>query len=442
MSVAAGGVAYLHSLAGNWPAMEAEVERAVQAAGAIGEPLLAGHALHASARTAMYQGRFDEAHGACDRLVVLAREENDADHLAWGLSVKVILLAFDGRISEIGPLVAEAKWSTQVWRRSILMAWEAGIHWLAGDIPRALACAEGFVASYPEGLSPRRAVGAIFAALAASEADRPAEAETYLARAQAVYEERGWSFYGHFLDHAAAVLASRRGRREEGRAGLREASSKLLEGQVLPFAAFALVDQAELEADEAGDPEVARNVAAHLEDIAARTDCDLYRGFAAFGRALAELAGGDASSTAGPAEEAVAAFSSLGYRLLQGRALVALGRARAQSDRPAALEAFQSAATTFETCGAVWRREQAKTLMRALGGRGRKVAVAGSGPGALTRREREVAQLAAKGQTARQIADALFVGERTVEGHLASVYAKLGISSKIDLARRAAELGL
>jgi DNA-binding NarL/FixJ family response regulator len=53
-----------------------------------------------------------------------------------------------------------------------------------------------------------------------------------------------------------------------------------------------------------------------------------------------------------------------------------------------------------------------------------------------------VAQLAARGQTARQIAEALYVGERTVEGHLASVYAKLGISSKIDLARRAAELGL
>lgn len=443
MLVAAGGVAYLHSLAGNWAAMDAEVERAVQAAEAIGEPLLAGHALHASARTALWQGRFDEARGACDRLVGLAREENDADHLAWGLSVKVILLAFDGRISEVGPLFAEAQWSAQVWRRSILMAWEAGIHWLAGDIPRALVCAEGFLASYPEGISPRRAVGAIFGALAASEAGRPAEAETYLARAQAVYEERGWSFYGSFLDHAAAVLVSRRGRRDEGRAGLREASSKLVEGQVVPFAALALVDLAELEADVAGgDPEVARKAAAHLEDIAARADRDLYRGFAAFGRALAELAGGDARGAASRAEEAVAVFSSLGYRLFEGRALVVLGRARAQSDRPAALEAFQGAATTFETCGGVWRREQAKTLMRALGGRGRKVAVAGSGPDALTRREREVARLAARGQTARQIAGALFVGERTVEGHLASVYAKLGISSKVDLARRAVELEL
>jgi len=224
--------------------------------------------------------------------------------------------------------------------------------------------------------------------------------------------------------------------------GIREASSKLLEGQVVPFAAFAFVDQAELSADGRGDPEAAQEAAAHLEEIAGRTDCELHRGFSAYGRACAELAGRDARRAAGPAEEAVAVFSSLGYRLLEGRALVVLGRARSRSDRPAALDAFERAAATLDACGAVWRRDQARTLMRALGGRGRKVAVAGSGPGALTRREREVAQLAARGHTARQIAEALFVGERTVEGHLASVYAKLGISSKVDLARRADELGL
>ncbi len=64
------------------------------------------------------------------------------------------------------------------------------------------------------------------------------------------------------------------------------------------------------------------------------------------------------------------------------------------------------------------------------------------GPGSLTRREREVARLAASGMTAKEIAAALFVGERTVESHLASSYAKLGVSSKLELVRRAPELGL
>lgn len=51
----------------------------------------------------------------------------------------------------------------------------------------------------------------------------------------------------------------------------------------------------------------------------------------------------------------------------------------------------------------------------------------------LTRREREVVELAADGLTAREIAAALFIGERTVETHLANSYAKLGISSKREL---------
>ena len=80
--------------------------------------------------------------------------------------------------------------------------------------------------------------------------------------------------------------------------------------------------------------------------------------------------------------------------------------------------------------------------MRGLGGPGRRAAAGALGPGSLTRREREVARLAAHGRTARQIADRLCIGERTVEAHLGSVYAKLGVSSKLELVRREAEFQL
>ena len=60
----------------------------------------------------------------------------------------------------------------------------------------------------------------------------------------------------------------------------------------------------------------------------------------------------------------------------------------------------------------------------------------------LTRREREVIALAAHGRTASEIADLLHIGERTVETHLANAYPKLGVRSKLELVRQAANLGM
>ena len=64
------------------------------------------------------------------------------------------------------------------------------------------------------------------------------------------------------------------------------------------------------------------------------------------------------------------------------------------------------------------------------------------GVDALSRREREVALLASRGETASEIADQLGVSKRTVESHLVNVYGKLEIGSKTELVRRAAELGI
>ena len=65
-----------------------------------------------------------------------------------------------------------------------------------------------------------------------------------------------------------------------------------------------------------------------------------------------------------------------------------------------------------------------------------------AGADALSRREREIVALTMAGETAPAIAKALFLSERTVESHLARAYAKLGVHSKLELARRASELGL
>jgi DNA-binding CsgD family transcriptional regulator len=66
----------------------------------------------------------------------------------------------------------------------------------------------------------------------------------------------------------------------------------------------------------------------------------------------------------------------------------------------------------------------------------------GNGVETLTKREREVAVLAAQGYTAREIGVHLHIGERTVETHVANVCSKLGLKAKVELVRSASRLGL
>jgi predicted ATPase/DNA-binding CsgD family transcriptional regulator len=60
----------------------------------------------------------------------------------------------------------------------------------------------------------------------------------------------------------------------------------------------------------------------------------------------------------------------------------------------------------------------------------------------LTRREREVAGLLAAGMTNRQIAERLFIAERSAEGHVERIRNKLGVRSRTEVATWAVEYGL
>ena len=103
---------------------------------------------------------------------------------------------------------------------------------------------------------------------------------------------------------------------------------------------------------------------------------------------------------------------------------------------------MEEAARIFEACGARWRLDRTLGALAGLGSQGKRAAAAVTGPESLTSRERQAARLAAQGLTARQIGERLFIGERTVESHLARAYAKLGVRSKADLVERASELDL
>ncbi len=62
------------------------------------------------------------------------------------------------------------------------------------------------------------------------------------------------------------------------------------------------------------------------------------------------------------------------------------------------------------------------------------VTVIAQGTAAITRREREIALLAAQGISSKQIASRLFISSRTVDNHLAKVYVKLGVRTRAELA--------
>jgi DNA-binding CsgD family transcriptional regulator len=186
----------------------------------------------------------------------------------------------------------------------------------------------------------------------------------------------------------------------------------------------------------------ATRAAARAEDTARRTGVSLHQALHLLARSWALIGRGQHDRAARVALRAAEGFSCRGYALLAARARVAYAHAAQQSDRDEARDALRRAIGAFDACGAAVRRDEAATLLHRLEPAKRCSTAAVHGSGALTRRERQVAELAAGGYTAAQIATHLHIGVRTVETHLAHSYAKLGVSCKQQLVLRRTELGL
>jgi DNA-binding CsgD family transcriptional regulator len=131
--------------------------------------------------------------------------------------------------------------------------------------------------------------------------------------------------------------------------------------------------------------------------------------------------------------ESVSILRSSPAMLELGRALIDLGSARRRAGaRAQARELLREGLHIAHALGGVTLADQARRELVVAGGRPRRNAVRGCD--ALTPSQLRVARMAAEGQTNRQIAQALFVTQRTVETHLTSTYSKLGISSRPELA--------
>jgi DNA-binding CsgD family transcriptional regulator len=141
-------------------------------------------------------------------------------------------------------------------------------------------------------------------------------------------------------------------------------------------------------------------------------------------------------------ERAVGLFATGPRPLARASALEDLGVARARaSATDSAIEALDGALALYTEAGASWDAGRVRGRLRDHGVRRRLVARerADTGWGAMTDSELAVARRVAQGLTNREVAEQLFVSPHTVSSHLRSIFAKLDINSRLELARIAAE---
>ena len=130
--------------------------------------------------------------------------------------------------------------------------------------------------------------------------------------------------------------------------------------------------------------------------------------------------------------EAVDVLDGAGAAVESARAIVDLGALLRRANRRAeARDLLRDGLDIAHHAGAALVADQAEVELRATGAKPRRATL--TGVEALTASERRVAELAAQGLTNREIAQALFVTARTVEGHLTRTFQKLDLSSREDL---------
>ena len=145
-------------------------------------------------------------------------------------------------------------------------------------------------------------------------------------------------------------------------------------------------------------------------------------------RGLLAAAKGDVEDALKAYEEAIELHAAVSIPLDHARTLLALGAARRRAKRRREARAtLEEALGMFERIGAGLWAERTGIELRRISGRAPM-------PGALTPAEARVAALVVEGKTNREVAAALFLSERTVEGHLAHIFGKLGVRNRREIA--------
>ncbi len=206
-----------------------------------------------------------------------------------------------------------------------------------------------------------------------------------------------------FIGLAGVWVAVARGELSTARRQARGLADSLAEMGMRVFEAMALHDVARL-----GEP---RSVQSRLAELGDQIDGSLAKTFAAHARALA---GGRAEEL----HDVSTTFERMGATLFAAEAAAEVSRLHdGAGRRGSALAQATRARELAEQC------EGART----------PALLDLETPLPLTAREREIANLAARGLTNREIASRLVVSVRTVDNHLHHIYSKLGVEGRSAL---------
>ena len=165
-----------------------------------------------------------------------------------------------------------------------------------------------------------------------------------------------------------------------------------------------------------------------------------------FARAMADLSVAavalverDGERAAGHSQAAVEALESVGHLYDAARARLVAGRSFALAgEREQATAELERAAADFGSFGVARYRAEAERELRKLGRAVYHRSTHGSdvaGVASLTARELELARLVVDRKTNPQIAAELFLSQKTVETHLRNIFRKVGVSTRVELAR-------
>lgn len=211
-----------------------------------------------------------------------------------------------------------------------------------------------------------------------------------------------------------------------------EARSRAARSNVLP----ALVEIMLAE----DDVSAGRTAADELLAIAGEVDAAFLHAVAASAHGAVLLAEGNPRAALDALRRAWNMWLALEAPYEVARVRVLLGRAcRALGDEDTACMEFEAARSSFQDLGAAPDLARVDALTRS---RDDANLPAPDDEAGLTPRELEVLRVVAAGRTNKEIADELFISQRTVERHVSNIFNKLGVSSRTAAAAYAFEHGL